>query len=456
MTSRSSRMFLLLLLLGAALSHAQTGRPASQPLLSSVSFEAIPLFSADTSSARVQIHYRIRQDFFVILRNTEAAGDAPYIGKGELIVELKDEKNNSAARELRSILLKRNSAPSDVDRPPDIQGAFSMKVPPGTYVVWFSLDDAQSERTFVNSNQSVTAKKPGAAKLDISSPVFAVPSPASETPGTYEALNHGTAVLFGESGGCLFNVFAPSDSKLTVRYHLSNKAEYKGLAAQEFQGDSILVAEGIVALQQQADDGSFASTFPIRYVRSPGPQGWKTVYVPLPLEKLYPGEVELTLDFTAGSETKRSEQHFRIFWARRPLSLSNLEFAVDALQHIATEAEMEEFHTLSDSKFIEAFLNFWKRRDKDTTTAYNEHMTEYYRRVDMANQNFSSPREFDGYKSDRGRIFILYGSPTNTERLFSPSAPPREVWTYVPLKKRFVFEDERRAGIYTLTAVENL
>jgi len=74
----------------------------------------------------------------------------------------------------------------------------------------------------------------------------------------------------------------------------------------------------------------------------------------------------------------------------------------------------------------------------------------------MANQNFSSNREVDGYKSDRGRIFILYGSPTNKERLFSPSAPPREVWTYVQLKKRFIFEDERRAGIYTLTGVENL
>ena len=102
MTSHSSSAFLLLFL-AASLLPAQPGRrsPSSLPILSSVSFEAIPLFSTDTSSANVQIHYRIRQDFFVVLRNTEASGHAQYVGKGELIVELKDEKNNSAAREFR-------------------------------------------------------------------------------------------------------------------------------------------------------------------------------------------------------------------------------------------------------------------------------------------------------------------------------------------------------------------
>jgi len=83
-------------------------------------------------------------------------------------------------------------------------------------------------------------------------------------------------------------------------------------------------------------------------------------------------------------------------------------------------------------------------------------MVEYYRRVDIANRRFSSSREMDGYKSDQGRIFILYGSPSRTERLFSPSSPAREVWTYTQLKKRFIFEDQRRSGIYVLISIENL
>ena len=456
-TSLNSRTLLVLALMTSVGVGQQDRRsPSGQPTFSSAAFEAIPFFSADTNLASVQIHYRIRQDFFVILRNTETSRGAPYVGKGELIVELRDENNNSAAREYRSIVLRKNSASANGDHTQDIQGAFSLNVPPGTYTVWFSLDDAQSERSFVNSTQKVTTRPPLLTGLDISSPMFVVPSPGIDSVAAYEVLNHGTAVFFGEHGGYLFNIYLPSDSALTLDYRLSNQTEYRVLAPQQFRGDTLLTIDGIATLQRQPGDGSFSSIFPIRYIRSPASAGWKTVYVPLPLEKLYPGEVTLSLDFASGSARKHLEHKFRIFWARRPLSLANLEFAVEALQHIATEEEMETFHTLSDSRFVEAFFDFWKKKNRDTSTAYNEVMIEYYRRVDISNQRYSSNREMDGYKTDQGRIFILYGSPSNTERLFSPSAPPREVWTYVQLKKRFVFEDQRRSGIYILTSVENL
>lgn len=429
--------------------------PSAQPLMSAVAFEAIPLFSTDTSVATVQIHYRIRQDFFVILRNIDAASGNPYLGKGELIVELKDDNGNSAAREFRSIVLAKNTSQEN-DRSPDIQGAFTLTPPPGKYTVWFSLDDAQSERSFVNKTQTVITRSPTTTRVDISSPVFVVPSPSTDSLSSFDVLNHGTAVFFGESGGFLFNVFLPSDSALTLRYHLSNQTEFKALPPQEFEGDSIFETRGIAALQRQPGDGSFSSTFPIRYVRSSAAPGWYMVYVPLPLQKLYPGEVTIKLDFASGSFKKHFDHTFKIFWDHRPLSLANLEFAVEALRHIATEEEMENFHTLSDSRFVQAFFDFWKQKDRDTTTAYNELMLEYYRRVDLANQRYSSTREMDGYKSDQGRIFILYGSPTRTERLFSPSSPAREVWTYTQLKKRFIFEDQNRSGVYILTTIENL
>lgn len=83
-------------------------------------------------------------------------------------------------------------------------------------------------------------------------------------------------------------------------------------------------------------------------------------------------------------------------------------------------------------------------------------MTEYYRRVDASIRQYSTPKEADGYKTDRGRILILYGTPANNERVFSPNQPPREVWTYPAAKRRFVFEDRRRNGIYTLIAVVDL
>ncbi len=459
MTSRFRNLVLLFLAV-SALSFGQTDRRSSPPHVrgSAVSFEAIPFFSSDTAKAGVQIQYRIDPNFFVILRNPDSQSGSPYMGKGELVVELKDKNDNSIAREFRSITLRRSSQGKDESRSPDIQGTFALLVPPGTYTVWFNLDDVQSERSFLHNTQKVTTRSPLSGDLDVSAPLFAVPAGGTGGPPVFEALNHGTEVLFGERGGLLFQVVIPPGDQfpLTVQYKLSNRMEYKTLAPQEFEGDSLLLLEGTTSLEPRPDETINAATIPLRYgVRNAQTQD-KVVFVPIPFEKLYPGTVSLSMDFYLGSRKKHFDYSFRVTWDERPLALANLEFAVEALRHIASEEEMETFTTVSSSRYVEAFFRFWKKRDPDTTTAYNELMTEYYRRVDIAIQRYSRNRENDGYKSDQGRIFILYGSPSNTERLFSPSVPPREVWTYQQIRKRFVFEDKNRAGVYLLIGVEDL
>jgi hypothetical protein len=83
-------------------------------------------------------------------------------------------------------------------------------------------------------------------------------------------------------------------------------------------------------------------------------------------------------------------------------------------------------------------------------------MVEYYRRVDHAMRAFSSMRGFDGHKSDRGRIYILYGPPTKTQRSLDPSTGYQEVWIYEKQNKKFVFVDQSKSGNYTLVATQNL
>ncbi|HTR99827.1 MAG TPA: GWxTD domain-containing protein, partial [Bacteroidota bacterium] len=56
----------------------------------------------------------------------------------------------------------------------------------------------------------------------------------------------------------------------------------------------------------------------------------------------------------------------------------------------------------------------------------------------------------DGFRSDRGRIYVLYGPPTSSDRTLDPVAGHREVWTYARLKKRFIFIDRDRSGNYIL------
>jgi hypothetical protein len=83
-------------------------------------------------------------------------------------------------------------------------------------------------------------------------------------------------------------------------------------------------------------------------------------------------------------------------------------------------------------------------------------MAEYYRRVDHATRNFGTLRIPDGSRSDMGKIFILYGPATRTERSLNPGGGHIETWFYDRLRKKFVFVDQDKKGTYTLAATAPL
>jgi GWxTD domain-containing protein len=79
-------------------------------------------------------------------------------------------------------------------------------------------------------------------------------------------------------------------------------------------------------------------------------------------------------------------------------------------------------------------------------------MTVYFQRVDYAFANFRTLKEENGALTDRGKIYILYGKPSNVERSLAPGGPPKETWTYGSLNREFIFEDPSRQGNYKLIA----
>ena len=95
------------------------------------------------------------------------------------------------------------------------------------------------------------------------------------------------------------------------------------------------------------------------------------------------------------------------------------------------------------------FNEFWKKRDPTPKTDYNELMEEYYSRVDYANKNFGHYME--GWKTDRGMVYIIFGIPNNIERHpFDMDAKPYEVWTYYEINREFTFVDATGFGDYRL------
>lgn len=82
--------------------------------------------------------------------------------------------------------------------------------------------------------------------------------------------------------------------------------------------------------------------------------------------------------------------------------------------YIITDEERKAFKKLATDDERERFIEeFWRRRDPDPDTEENEFKEEYYERIAYANEHFSSG--IPGWKTDRGRIWIMYGKPDERE-----------------------------------------
>ena len=81
---------------------------------------------------------------------------------------------------------------------------------------------------------------------------------------------------------------------------------------------------------------------------------------------------------------------------------------------IITPEELTAFKQLSNDEERDAFIEqFWQRRDPTPDTEENEFKEEHYRRIGYANEHFSAGRA--GWRTDRGRIYIVFGPPDEIE-----------------------------------------
>jgi GWxTD domain-containing protein len=81
---------------------------------------------------------------------------------------------------------------------------------------------------------------------------------------------------------------------------------------------------------------------------------------------------------------------------------------------IITDEEKQAFKQLSNDEERDSFIEaFWQRRDPTPDTEENEYKEEHYQRIAYANEHFAAG--IPGWKSDRGRIYIMYGKPDEND-----------------------------------------
>ena len=82
--------------------------------------------------------------------------------------------------------------------------------------------------------------------------------------------------------------------------------------------------------------------------------------------------------------------------------------------YIITPEERSAFLRLQTNEEREQFIEqFWLRRNPDPDSPENTFKEEHYRRIAYANEHYASG--IPGWKTDRGRIYIMWGPPDEVD-----------------------------------------
>jgi GWxTD domain-containing protein len=96
------------------------------------------------------------------------------------------------------------------------------------------------------------------------------------------------------------------------------------------------------------------------------------------------------------------------------LSKTYKKWLDEDVRWIITDEEQKAFKLLSNDEERDQFIEaFWQRRDPTPDTIENEFKEEHYRRMAYANEHYAAG--IPGWKSDRGRIYIMYGPADEIE-----------------------------------------
>jgi GWxTD domain-containing protein len=146
---------------------------------------------------------------------------------------------------------------------------------------------------------------------------------------------------------------------------------------------------------------------------------------------------------------------FQEIYMARYAAMSDKELEIEFKQtaYLLSSEGREVYQQLDNSEARRRFLaEFWLSRDPTPSTAGNEFYDEYRERTKYANENLRSFAR-QGWQTDRGRVYMVYGRPTDIE--FFPSTEsnrPYERWQYdnVDGGVEFIFVDRTGFKEYRL------
>jgi GWxTD domain-containing protein len=418
--------YVILLLCLPAIAMSQTGyieeRGLDEPL-----FEFnFATFKSETGHDNVllEVYYKVYNTGLQYFKH-----DDHFVAKYEIVVQVLDKDGNQIASDSREREYRVDSYRETMNAASFLINKIPLQVPKGKYKVECRLIDKLSEKVSVLEKE-LNVKHLYDNKIDISDvSLITSAQPATDTRSGFDRgemriiplVSHSVS---GDVDRLRFyaEIYSKEDdpSKVRIEYKIKNDRS-KTVYSDKFECDL---------------------TGPVtRLIKE------------VPTDELLPDdyEIEFKLNDRRGNKLAERKTKFRLAWSLRALISNDFDLAVEQLKYIATPDERDRLLETPEDKRLDAFEMFWKEHDKYPETEENESRELYYSRIRHANEYFTVVNQ-PGWKTDRGRIFVIFGEPDHVERYpFELSRVPYQIWYYYGLSRKFVFEDTHQTGDYYLT-----
>jgi len=178
--------------------------------------------------------------------------------------------------------------------------------------------------------------------------------------------------------------------------------------------------------------------------------------LPLNITGFRPANYDLRISASEDGKENHINTAFTVARNSPSVTARMLGRELGPLVYITTAEKVDSMEKAAPDERDRMITNFWLTQGHNDSTVANAMEKEFYKRVESVNEEFGTEL-MQGWQTDRGRIFILYGKPDQVEDHVSnfrsgPAAnvAPYQVWYYRSLKLRFVFVDESRNGNYRL------
>jgi len=172
-------------------------------------------------------------------------------------------------------------------------------------------------------------------------------------------------------------------------------------------------------------------------------------YIKLPISIF--SEISYSFSVTINDRDINDEQLVELVILKPGISnmITDINEALNQMKYILTSDEKEILKNAKKAEKDQLFKSFWDSRDPTSETLQNELMDEYYKRIAYTKEHFSGFQE--GWKTDMGMIYILFGYPDEVKRYSDYSSQKAfENWYYFSINKSFKFVDVNGFGDYQL------